>query len=65
VDALRPPAHDGRGPSWAHAHALTSQAVRAFDSKGEQRALQFFTERDAQIAALVCEIGWAHGGALG
>jgi hypothetical protein len=58
VDALRPAAHGWAGPSWAHAHALISQAVSTFGPKGEQRALQFLTDRDAHIAAFVRDIGW-------
>jgi len=54
------PAGDpGRGgPSWATAHALIGQAVSAFGPRGEERALQFLSERDTRIAAFVRDVGW-------
>jgi hypothetical protein len=50
--------HSSSRPSWAAAHELLRQAVSAFGSAGEQRALAFLEGEQPIVAAFARDVGW-------
>lgn len=55
--AASPENASGR-PSWAAAQELLRQAVSAFGSGGEQRALAFIASEQPLVAAFARDVGW-------
>lgn len=57
-DAGALPQNSSGRPSWAAAHELLRQAISAFGSGGEQRALDFLEREQPIVAAFARDIGW-------